>query len=456
MIKLDSYKGKKLGVLGLGKSGLSIVHSLIKTNLNYICYDDNIEACDQAKKQTPEINLVTLSDPRWYSLDILVCSPGINIVKHPLYTALNNTQILCDIELLYQEQHNKATFLGITGTNGKSTTTSLTAHILQYCKLQAEAGGNIGLPALSLSQDSTHYVLELSSYQLELIHQCKFKTAALLNVTPDHLDRHHTMENYTHTKMKLFANADNSSFGFINIDNPITYNEYKKIVTSYPGKLIGISTETIQAGALSLVKGILYDYAFTNQEFMLANRKYMLGKHNEENIIASYGLAKSLDLNSNDVINAILSYKGLAHRMEYVTTVNNTTIINDSKATNSDAAEKALSSYSNIYWIVGGLPKTDRITSLSPLFHKVKKAYLVGTSKYEFAKFMDLHNLPYVICENLAAATELSLKEALNDPEINTVLLSPACASWDEWPNFEVRGDHFKQYVLAELHKKTL
>lgn len=449
MINLDFYKGKRIGVLGLGKSGISTIQSLINSNIDYISFDDNEKTRQTAKSLIPDINLVEASDISWEQIDILVLSPGINIQNHFLNRVIieNNIDLLCDIELLYNQRQKEATFIGITGTNGKSTTTSLTEHILKSCNLKAEVGGNIGFPVLTLSPETTHYVLEMSSYQLELINNLRFKSACLLNITPDHLERHLTMEHYTKSKMNIFNHNNSESFAFINLDNHLTKKEYIKIKSNYNGRVIGISTETVGQDILTLKDNILYDNVFEQTQFNLKVRKYIPGKHNDENIIAAYGLARSLNLNSEEIIKAIFDFKGLEHRMEFVEEVNRVQIINDSKGTNSDATEKALLSYDNIYWIAGGLPKSNGINDLLYIFHKVKKAYLVGTAKHAFSEFMTQHHLPNIICKDLEDATKQAFQDSIMDTQPNVILLSPACASWDEWPNFEVRGDNFKKYI---------
>jgi len=415
-------------IFGLGISGKASLNFLSKKH-KVIAYDDNQNALTGVNS-----NLIqNLYETNFEFIDYLVISPGI-APNHKIYQSAKaaGTKIICDIELLYQ--HNRhAKFIGITGTNGKSTTTALTHHILSSAGINSQLGGNIGIAALSLPQvNNGYYTLELSSYQLDLLDKTQFDIACHLNLSADHLERYGNMQNYAASKSRIFKSC---GLGITGVDDELS----TKFYDTYDD-LIPISASNKPEGIYAH-HGILYDRGAAICNLGIA--KALLGQHNQQNICAAYAIAKAAGVNERQFKDALKTFTGLAHRMEIVPNNKGITIINDSKATNADATAKALGSFeSNIYWILGGQAKDGGIKELEPYFNRVKKAYLIGAAQNEFASLLD-GKIDYIKCDVLETAT----KQALKDCTSGTILLSPACASWDQFKNFEERGDVFKELI---------
>jgi UDP-N-acetylmuramoylalanine--D-glutamate ligase len=439
------------GVFGLARSGISTIKFLLNKNKQVIAWDDNPLAIEKVKNEYPELShsLIPIKDPKWHEIRILVLSPGIPLYYPTPAHIVNlarkfNIKIMGDIELLY-ENNKDARYIGITGTNGKSTTTALTNFIFSnYYSDKVCMGGNIGKPVLDLPQltKDGHYILEVSSYQLDLLDQTKFDTAILLNITKDHIDRHGNIENYIEAKKRIFKYQSKDSIAIIGIDNQITNKIYQELlINKHPAKIIPISTSKILSEGVSVVNNKLY---FANQQFELACDQYLPGRHNAENIAASFAAAISSGIPANEIIKSINSFTGLKHRLEFVTSVNNIMFINDSKATNAEATENALNAFDNIYWIAGGVPKEGGIESLAKLFHKLKHTFLIGQATDEFALTLDKYGVPYTKCGDLKNAINIAYNMASTESAIYPViLLSPACASFDQWRDFEQRGNAF-------------
>lgn len=426
-------KNKKFGVFGLGVAGLSTMKYLTRKGCEFIAYDDNISSIDKINLSYPEFssNLHDLSDPSWCEIDYLILSPGIPLTypaPHQVVTLAKNAKIICDIELLYLDNPN-ATYIGITGTNGKSTTTALIGHILKYNNIDVYVGGNIGIPILDIKdiKDDQVFVIEASSFQLDLLDMTKFNIALLLNITPDHLDRHGNMENYTHSKYKIFNNQSDADFAIIS-------SELKQLPNS-----ITFSQHDAKADILVTNNKLHYQ----GNVYNLPSNNSLLGNHNQQNLSASFACCLKFGLTIEQIIEAIPSFVGLKHRMQYLGLHNGIIFINDSKATNADSTEKALSSFDNIIWIVGGVEKEGGINSLKSYFPKVKKALLIGDSSDSFAKTCG-NELDWLKCNDLANAFKQAYEIAKPG---DVVLLSPACASYDQWKNFEERGNAFIRLV---------
>jgi UDP-N-acetylmuramoylalanine--D-glutamate ligase len=442
------FLDKKIGVFGLGKSGLAAINFLKNEGANVIAWDDN-----QATIQTigNKFDLKNLSDKTWAEIEILVLSPGIPLnfpEPHPVVNIAraNNAKIISDIELLYLS-NPQAKFVGITGTNGKSTTTSLTAHILKENNINTEVGGNLGIPALSLNPLSSDgvYVLEMSSFQLDLLEETKFNIAVLLNITPDHIDRHGNIENYIEAKLNIFRNQTKDDVAIICIDNEICAEIYEQFTKeNKPAKIIPISAKRQLEHGVSVIGKIIYNNVDDSHEaYEIGELKRLPGSHNDENIAASFAVSCALGLSPIQGIAAIRSFSGLPHRMQYVGEKANMLFINDSKATNAEAAEKALLSYEkNIYWILGGVQKEGGIKTLEPLFSRVKHAFLIGKAQDDFAATLD-GQVAYDKCNDLSTAFVRATEMAKTSKEQAIILLSPACASYDQWKNFEERGKAF-------------
>jgi UDP-N-acetylmuramoylalanine--D-glutamate ligase len=425
MIPLPFLKDKTVGVFGLGKAGTSAIKALAASGANIVAWDD---------KSTCDYSLEIEKWP-WQILSYLVLSPGIPFthpVPHKVVTLAqkHNVPIICDIELLYLSQSH-VRFVGITGTNGKSTTTALIGHIIREANIACQVGGNIGISALELSPLGADgiYVIETSSYQLDLLDKTRFNVAILLNVTPDHLDRHGDMDGYIKAKNRIFRNQTSKDVAVIGVDNPHT----KKIAASNV-----TSARMIPISAFGKV-----------DELGLGALPYLPGAHNKENIAAAYAACSALHIPHEKIITGIQSFKGLAHRMERVAEKNGVLFINDSKATNAEATEKALLSYDKpILWIAGGKAKEGGIEALKPLFPRIECAYLIGDAQDLFAETLDQNHVPFVRCGTLDKAVKQAYEKARTLSKA-TVLLSPACASFDQFKNFEERGEIFSNLVKA-------
>jgi UDP-N-acetylmuramoylalanine--D-glutamate ligase len=436
-------------VFGMGRTGLAAVSVLLQSQANVIAADDADAALIAAQGMFPDLKTALVEEINWQQQDYLVLSPGVPLHGYNMHRVVtlaktHNVTVISDIDILYLACPN-AQYVGITGTNGKSTTTALVGHILEKCGMQVEVGGNIGRAALSLpAHEYGTYVLELSSFQLELLKFCHLDLALLLNFTPDHLDRHGTMEQYLDAKLNVFRrlqpqgtaifSADYSvitqpiirTLGERGIHNVITFSNHFSATSSY------------------IKNRVLYDIMRDlKQDF--THYEYLPGQHNEENIIAAYLISTQMGCNPAQVVEAIHTFKGLKHRMEVVKSTPSLIFINDSKATNADATAKALSCYENIYWIAGGIAKSDGIDSLIPLIReKVRLTLLIGDAQERFAGVLAQHNLQFYRAGSLQNALEM-LSHLANAAGV--VLFSPACASFDQFRDFEDRGEKFKAMV---------
>jgi UDP-N-acetylmuramoylalanine--D-glutamate ligase len=457
---LKKQKNKNIGIFGLGKTGLSAYDALKEVASKVICFDDSEDSRKSFLKLHPEGQVVPIDNKQWAELDKIILSPNIPLEfpkKHPLVTLAEkyNITISSDMELLHEEFPNTP-FIGITGTNGKSTTTALIGHILQNCAKPFQVGGNIGQACLTLDEpkNDVGYVLELSSYQIDLLKNFHLKVAVLLNITPDHIDRHGTFENYVIAKKKLFSFLYKDSTAVLAIDNSYTKEIYNELIST--DKLFNIVPVSVSQ---ILDIGIYIEYK-DSEKFICDNffnkgtkvklkaNKYLQGNHNLENILVSYATAKAIGCKDGEIMTAIDSFQGLPHRMQFIAECNNIKFYNDSKATNADSAEKSLSSLDNIYWLAGGLPKEGGIESLIHLKDRIIKAYLFGQAAQEFALTLE-GKIEYIICENITEVFKAAVKDAETDHFANykNILLAPACASWDQFKNFEERGNKFIELV---------
>ncbi len=380
-------------------------------------------------------NFIHPKEYNWHEISALVLSPGVPTEPHWIVKLARrfDCKIKSDIELFLEAKTTNQKVIGVTGTNGKSTTTSLIGHILKSAGKKVAIGGNLGVPVLDLERDAEIYVIELSSFQLELMNKINVDISALLNITPDHIDRHGSMENYIAAKLKLI---NGSKIAVIGCDNEITADIFNK----FTGNKIPISAS--MSPSLSFqCPGTVISLKLENHSLSVSDVKINL-MSNAENIAAAYAVCKILGVDSNTIINGIKSFSGLRHRNELLGKIRNVFFVNDSKATNAKSSEKAILSYENIYWIVGGKSKEGGIESLSKHFTRIRKAFLVGESTEAFANTME-DKVDFVKCCNLKNALKLAFEEALNSKEEVTILLSPACASFDQWKNFEERGEAF-------------
>jgi UDP-N-acetylmuramoylalanine--D-glutamate ligase len=454
-IRIPDLAGKVIAVLGLGRSGGAAAAVIAASGAAVWAWDDN----EAARAAINADWLVDLTQADWSKVDALLMSPGIphlHPIPHPIAKLARDAgvPIISDIDLLLRAQP-KARYVGITGTNGKSTTTTLIGHLLEQAGRHCETGGNLGTAALSLSPlgPDAVYVLELSSYQLEITSAPIADIALLLNITPDHLDRHGGMDGYIAAKKLILAPKGKSSIGIIGVDDEPSRKLYVELKDG-PRRLIPVSVEKALKGGVSAVNGQLIDDINGERQQIVDLKQFaaLPGSHNWQNAAAAYVAARGLGLSTDEIIAGFASYPGLAHRQQLVATIGKTRYVNDSKATNADAAAKALVCYNDIYWIIGGRAKEGGLAGLEPFYPRIRHAYLIGEAAPAFAKQLG-RAVPFTLCETLdkavAAAHALAQREKRDG---GVVLLSPACASWDQYRNFELRGDHFRDLVqqLAE------
>jgi UDP-N-acetylmuramoylalanine--D-glutamate ligase len=453
MIEVGAYRDRDVAVLGLARSGLAAAAALRAGGARVHAWDD--AASGRAAAANQEIPVEDPAGLDWSKMAVLVLSPGIphtHPKPHVVVAAARaaGVPVIGDIELLARTAP-EAGYVGITGTNGKSTTTALIGHILASSGKRVEVGGNLGTPALSLAPLDRHgtYVLELSSYQLELAPSLACDVAILLNITPDHLDRHGGMAGYVAAKRRIFDHQQRTDAAVVGVDDEICRGIAGEVSRSRNQIVVPISMERAVEGGVYVVDGILTDDTEAKAaRVMEMNRAPRLpGRHNWQNAAAAFAAARRAGVPAAAAAAGIASFPGLAHRQELIATIDGVRYVNDSKATNADAAAKALVCYDNIYWIAGGLPKAGGIASLAPFFPRIRHAFLIGEAADAFARTLD-GVVPYSNLGDLESAVEAAHARARRDRiKDAVVLLSPACASWDQFANFEERGEAFRSLV---------
>jgi UDP-N-acetylmuramoylalanine--D-glutamate ligase len=455
MIPLPSASGSKIAVLGLGHSGLAAARALITSGAQVLTWDD-----DGDKRQAAaaaEVPIADLNEADLTGIETLVLSPGIphtHPKPHPVAAKARRRgiEIIGDIELMARAETG-ARFIGVTGTNGKSTVTALIGHIFTAAGKKAAIGGNFGPPVLALDPlgASGTYVLELSSYQLELIVSDMFDIAVLINISPDHIDRHGTMDGYVAAKRRVFDRGHANAIAVIGVDDGYCREIRARLEARDDGTIIPISAGSPVAGGVYVLDGELYDDTEGRDARIatLATAKALPGAHNWQNAAAAYAVARGVGIGPEIIAAALLNFPGLPHRQELVGTVDGIDYVNDSKATNAEATAKALACYRAIYWIAGGEPKEGGIASLAPLFGRISHAFLIGEAAASFARSLD-GKVAYTIAGDLETALDGARRLAASEARAGAVvLLSPAAASFDQFANFGARGDSFRRLVLA-------
>jgi UDP-N-acetylmuramoylalanine--D-glutamate ligase len=452
----QTFKGRRVAVFGLARSGTACIEALRLGGAEVHAWDDSAPAVDKAKAAgLPITNLHGLD---FAGLDALVLSPGVPLTHpEPHWTVLKarhaGIEIIGDTEIFAREAALAGSrIVGITGTNGKSTTTALIGHVLTAAGLDVDVGGNIGKAVFLLRQPVKDriYVLELSSFQIDLMPGLRPDVGILTNLTPDHLDRHGTMENYAAVKARMFAKQGKGDTALCGVDDGWSASIADKARKTRADVRKVSVVEGLPDG-ISAFDGILRDRrnGLTKAEIDLRGMAALKGRHNWQNACMAYGAARALGVDKKVIAAAMQGFPGLAHRMQQVGRAGSIAFINDSKATNADAAEKALSAFENIYWIAGGIAKSGGIEPLKPLFGRVARSYLIGQSSDQFAATLG-DAMPVEKSGTLEAAVATALRDATADgKEDAVILLSPACASFDQYPNFEVRGDAFVKAVAA-------
>jgi UDP-N-acetylmuramoylalanine--D-glutamate ligase len=452
MIPLNLSKGKIIGVLGFGETGQSVVDAALAGGIGVVIYDDSVIQKETYKRLYADLAAESVfrkvvAD----GLCVIAVSPGINTIwpiPHKVIQFANKygIPIINDVDL-FQQNICKKKLICITGTNGKSTTTALINHVISQSGRNSVIGGNFGKPVLSLSNSHDFYVFELSSYQLESCNTLSFDTSVLLNITPDHLTRHGGIHGYISAKQKIFANFTSSSKAVISIDDKYCSEIYKFLKKiNYP-TVIPISGKKITSG-VGWKDDMLIDNT-SNQEYIVCKNSVLLdGSHNRQNIAAAYAACKLNGVNAEEFSKALPSFRGLEHRQEFVAEIDGVKYINDSKATNVQSVEQALIRYDNIFWILGGRPKEDGIELLKKYFCKIHHAFLIGEAAEKWYRLLQKNNVRSEISKTLDVAINSACKKA-KTTDADVILLSPGCASFDQFKNFEERGDMFRSIVRS-------
>jgi UDP-N-acetylmuramoylalanine--D-glutamate ligase len=458
MIPVTAFAGKKVALFGLGASGVASASALLAGGADVVAFDDTEASVGKAR--AAGIPVADLRHIDWSGIAALVLTPGVPLT-HPaphwtVGLARNAAkEVIGDIELFCRERRKispDSPFIAITGTNGKSTTTALMAHLLGVANYDVQLGGNIGTAILSLlppAQGRVH-VIECSSFQIDLSASLDPSIGILLNVTEDHLDRHGTLANYAAIKERLVAGVQGDGTAIVGVDD-----NWCQAIADRIGR-VGKRIERVS------VRRPLSDGLYVEGDqvmraaggtaravVQIGGIGSLRGLHNAQNAACATAAGLALGLSPETIQAGLLSFPGLAHRMEQVATKGSVLFVNDSKATNADAAARALASFTDIFWIAGGKPKTGGISSLAGYFPRIAKAYLIGEAAGEFAGTLQ-GKVPFVVAGTLERAVELAARDAETAGlKEAVVLLSPACASFDQYRNFELRGAAFRDAVLA-------
>lgn len=439
-------QGKNVFVYGMGRTGLSVVLFLSRSGAKVYVWDDKASNWPTELEGVENVEICGPEMLNWEELDMMVKSPGISYESYAVQRAQKEgVPIVGDIDLFYEKEHN-AKFIGITGTNGKSTTTALIGHILKSAGIKSEVGGNFGIPVLSLPSlgEKGVYVLELSSYQLEMMEKAAFDVAVFLNLTPDHLDHHGSMEKYLESKKNIFERQSADAIRILGVDSKET-QELGKELAKQPQKLYRVAFGDEGADVLISSEGFLLladdkgDY-----QKVLNFRDYpnLPGEHNWQNITCAYLALKDL-IDRDTFIRGLEKFKGLPHRMEVVHQEGLVRFVNDSKATNAPAANCALDSYEDIYWMIGGMAKEDGVVPCIDHLKGVRAVFIFGQDQDRLYRELESY-VPVFKCDTMANALQQAYTSAKQEkrPE-PVVLLSPACASFDQFTSYEHRGDTF-------------
>ncbi len=456
MIAVESLRGHTVALFGLGGSGLVTAEALVAGGARVVAWDD-AEASRAKAAALPGVEVASLAEIDWRAVSALILAPGVPLTHpEPHWTVkaakAAHVPVIGDVELFARERRFRmpaAPFVAITGTNGKSTTTALIDHVLRSAGRDSQMGGNIGRAVLSLDAlaPTRTYVVECSSFQIDLAPSIDPSVGILTNLSEDHIDRHGTMEAYAAIKERMVEAAQTAIVG---VDDPMSA-AIADLIASEGHKVVRISAAHRLNDGVFADGGTIFVAVDGEAEAFaeLAGIGSLRGRHNAQNACAAVAACRALGLTREAIVAGLASFPGLAHRMEQVGHIDRVLFVNDSKATNADSTAQALASFERIYWIAGGKPKSGGISSLGDFFPKVAKAYLVGVATEEFAATLD-GRVPYERSGTIDAALLAAARDAALDGAAEpVVLLSPACASYDQFRNFEVRGDHFRDLVRA-------
>lgn len=456
MIPVESYRGRKVALFGLGGSGLTTAKALALGGAEVTVWDDSAGANEKAR--AAGLKAADLRELDWKTIAALVLAPGVPLTHPEPHWSVKlahafSVPVIGDIDLFFRERARRAPeslVICITGTNGKSTTTALVAHLLAEAGFEAEMGGNIGTPVLELAPPEANaprrvHVLEVSSYQIDLSPMIAPTIGIHLNLSPDHIDRHGTFNHYAAVKERMIAAA---GIAIVGIDDPAS----EAIALRHAkagGRTVTISVVAKRGASIHVTGRAITN----NQGVVLADLSgigSLRGSHNGQNAAAALAACLQLSVPREALQKGLSTFPGLAHRMEQIGRVGKAMAINDSKATNADSTEKALLAFENgLYWICGGKPKAGGIAGLAPCFPRVAKAYLIGEAAEAFSLTLGA-DVDHVIAGTLEAAIKQAAEDAnSSDFTEPVILLSPSCASFDQFPNFEARGRAFRDLVSA-------
>ncbi|MBX7248025.1 MAG: UDP-N-acetylmuramoyl-L-alanine--D-glutamate ligase [Caulobacteraceae bacterium] len=466
MIPVRGFEGDRVAVFGLGRTGLTAARALLAGGAAPVLWDESETARAAAVAEGFQVEDLNTAD--WSGFAAFLLSPGVPLTHpKPHWTVEKaraaGVEVLGDIELYARTVAlaplaKRPRTVAITGTNGKSTTTALIGWVLKQAGRDARIGGNIGIGVLGLEDmhAGAVYVIETSSYQLDLTRTFRPDVAVLMNLSPDHLDRHGGMDGYVAAKRRIFANQGPGDTAVVGVDDPYGQQICTELMAAGKSAVRPISSGRAIGRGVYALGGVLYDSTGerTVEVADLTRARSLPGKHNWQNAAAAYVTARALGVSQDDAVEGLMSFPGLAHRMEEVGRVGEVRFINDSKATNADAARQALQSYPRVYWIAGGRAKEGGIEELADLFPRVARAYLVGEAAEAFAGTIG-SSAPWTISGDIPRAVADAFADAAASGEEAIVLLSPASASFDQFADFEERGEAFRRAVASLTGRKN-
>lgn len=444
MSKLADFPYYRILVLGLAKSGTAAARALLQHGKQVRINDKSAKPEDRLIKELEDLGAeVFYGDHPLEALnnmELVVKNPGISY-DHPIVreAVSKNIPVITEVELAYYL--TESPIIGITGSNGKTTTTTLITKMIESSGIPVKVAGNIGIVAtdvaLSIDEDTT-MVLELSSFQLQGTEKFRPNIAVLLNIYEAHLDYHKTFENYTAAKCNIFKNQTEEDYVVFNADDPIIMNE----ISHAKGRLVPFSVKNMTEDGAYISSGKIY---FRGEEIIHVDDVVLVGNHNLENILAAVAAAKLRGAENEAIRNVLATFSGVKHRLQYVETIEGRKFYNDSKATNILATQKALASFTQpVILLAGGLDRGNEFTDLIPYLKNVKGMVLFGQTKGKLQQIAEQVHIPYILAENVEQAAEQAFHMSV---EGDVILLSPACASWDQYRTFEERGDMFIQAV---------
>lgn len=467
MIPITEFAGRDVAVFGLARTGLAAARALNAGGARVHAWDDSDVARARAEAAGVAVSDINVRD--WRSFAALVLSPGVPLdfpEPHRVVTLAQavGVPIMGDVELFARAVNalpasGRPKLIGVTGTNGKSTTSALIAHILKEAGKDVRLGGNIGESVLSLPplHAGAFYVLELSSFQLELVRTLRLDVAVWLNIAPDHIERHGDMAGYINAKRRLFANQGAADWAVIGVDDPHSAAVCTELVRAGARHVAPISAGQALGRGIYALGAKLFDALGQRSEAGadLTHAQALAGRHNAQNACAAFAAARALGVDGRAIGAALLTFPGLPHRLERVAAIEGVRFINDSKATNANAAAQALAVFPRVHWIAGGVAKEGGVAELAPFFPRMARAYLIGQSAGEFADTLK-GQVAVTMAGDLDSAVRLAFNDARASGEPHpVVLLSPACASYDQFRDYEERGQRFRDAV-ARLGNKPV